>query len=83
MLSENLSTGSLPKKRPTTSGTRDTCCDDLENALGKGVRREAESEGSRCHKLGFDEQEPDTRPAWWGNPAMDGDARSSSRHARR
>ena len=43
--------------------------------LGKGVRREAESEGSRCPELGLDEQKPDTRPAWWGNPAMDGDAR--------
>jgi hypothetical protein len=43
--------------------------------LGKGVRREAESEGSRCPELGFDEQKPDRRPAWWGNPAMDGDAR--------
>ena len=26
-------------------------------------------------KLGLDEQEPDTRPAQWGNPAMDGEAR--------
>ena len=26
-------------------------------------------------KLGLDEQKPDTRPARWGNPAMDGDAR--------
>ena len=51
--------------------------------LGKGVRREAESEGSRGRKLGFDEQKPDTRPAWWGNPAMDGDARKSFGHARR
>jgi len=33
--------------------------------------------------LGLDEQKPDTRPARWGNPATDGDARKSSRHARR
>ena len=25
-------------------------------------------------KLGLDEQKPDIRLAWWGNPAMDGDA---------
>ena len=42
---------------------------------GKGARREAGSEGSLEAKLGLDEQEPGTRPAWWGNPAMDGDAR--------
>jgi len=42
--------------------------------LGKGVRREAESEESRCPQLGFDEQKPDTRPASSGNPAMVGDA---------
>lgn len=30
--------------------------------LGKGVRREAESEGSRCPQLGPDAQKPDTRP---------------------
>jgi len=23
-------------------------------------------------KLGADEQEPDTRPMWWDNPALDG-----------
>jgi hypothetical protein len=33
-------------------------------------------------KLGADEQKPDIRPARWGNPAMDGAARSSPRHAR-
>ena len=37
--------------------------------LGKGVRREAESEESRCPQLGFDEQKSDTRPASLGNPA--------------
>ena len=31
-----------------------------------GVGRKPEA------KLGADEQEPDIRPAWWGNPAMDG-----------
>ena len=46
----------------------------------KGVRREAESEGSglpegREAKLGPDEQKSDRRPLLWGNPAMDGDAR--------
>jgi hypothetical protein len=42
---------------------------------GKGARREAGSEGSRKAKLGPDEQEPGSRLARWGNPAMDGDAR--------
>lgn len=41
----------------------------------RGVRREAGSEGSLKANLGLDEQEPGTRPARWGNPAMDGDAR--------
>ena len=46
----------------------------------KGVRREAESEGSglsrdRGAKLGLDEQKPDRRPSQRGNPATDGDAR--------
>ena len=46
---------------------------------GKGVRREAESEGSglsrdREAKLGLDEQKPDRRPPQRGNPAMDGEA---------
>ena len=45
----------------------------------KGVRREAESEGSglsrdREAKLGLDEQKPDRRPPQWGNPATDGEA---------
>jgi hypothetical protein len=31
-------------------------------------------------KLGADEQEPDKRPVQWGNPARDGDARSSPGH---
>jgi hypothetical protein len=30
---------------------------------------------------GADEQTSDTRPVRWGNPAMDGDARYSFRHA--
>ena len=34
-----------------------------------GVGRKLEA------KFGPDEQEPDRRPARWGNPAMDGDAR--------
>ena len=38
---------------------------------GQGRRREAGSEGSCGAKHGFDEQEPDRRPARWGNPAMD------------
>jgi hypothetical protein len=42
----------------------------------KGVRREAESEGSWGLILGLDEQKADTRPARLGNPAMDGDARA-------
>jgi len=33
-----------------------------------------ESEGSLKAKLGTDEQESDKRPAFWGNPAMDGKA---------
>ena len=33
--------------------------------------------------LGLDEQKPDKRPTWWGNLAMDRDARKSSRHARK
>ena len=45
----------------------------------KGVRREAESEGSglsrgREAKLGLDEQKPDRRPPQRGNPARDGEA---------
>jgi len=34
-----------------------------------GVGRKPEA------KAGADEQKPDIRPARWGNPAMDGDAR--------
>jgi hypothetical protein len=44
---------------------------------GGGVGRKPEA------KLGADEQEPDIRPARWGNRAMDRDARYSDRHARR
>ena len=44
-------------------------------SLSKGAHREVGSEGSLWAKLGPDEQEPDTRPAQWGNPAMDGEAR--------
>jgi hypothetical protein len=32
-------------------------------------------------RLGADEQEPDSRPMRWGNPAMDVDARKPNRHA--
>jgi len=42
-----------------------------------GVGRKPEA------KPGADEQKPDTRPARWGNPAMDRDARGSPGHARR
>ncbi len=44
-------------------------------SLSKGVHREVESERKLMAKLGPDEQESDTRPAQWGNPAMDGEAR--------
>jgi hypothetical protein len=30
--------------------------------------------------LGTDEQKPDTRPMWWGDPATDGKARQPDRH---
>jgi hypothetical protein len=30
--------------------------------------------------LGADEQEPDTRPVWWGDPASDGKAQQPYRH---
>jgi hypothetical protein len=48
---------------------------------GRGVRCEAESEGSRSPKRGPDEQKSDLRPTAWGIPARDAGARWSSRHA--
>jgi|SRR5450759_5160984 len=36
--------------------------------------------GSLEAKLGADEQKPDTRPVWWGDPASDGKARKPDRH---
>ena len=42
-----------------------------------GVGRKPEA------KFGPDEQEPDTRPARWDNPALDGDFQFSPGHARR